>query len=148
MLHILNYLCIHSLQDGRTALYTASFNGHAKVVEHLLAAGANPDLQKKVNEVSTVNRLSQSYIWCKLFLIINKQEICINLLHPIAAKHTCKISCPLTLIAAKFTHTLFPLFIAIAAHFWTCSQLLRATGSQSKHNQLWCPIGTSPQNHI
>ena len=35
-------------QDGYTALRTASFNGHHKVVELLLGAGANPDLQDKV----------------------------------------------------------------------------------------------------
>ena len=37
-----------STQDGYTALRTASFNGHHKVVELLLGAGANPDLQDKV----------------------------------------------------------------------------------------------------
>ena len=37
-----------TLQDGYTALRTASFNGQHKVVELLLEAGANPDLQVKV----------------------------------------------------------------------------------------------------
>ena len=37
-----------SIQDGHTALRTASFNGHHKVVELLLGGGANPDLQDKV----------------------------------------------------------------------------------------------------
>ena len=36
------------MQDGETALNRASFNGHHKVVELLLGAGANPDLQNKV----------------------------------------------------------------------------------------------------
>ena len=36
------------IQDGLTALERASFSGHHKVVELLLRAGANPDLQDKV----------------------------------------------------------------------------------------------------
>ena len=37
-----------SVQDCYTALRTASFNGHNKVVEVLIGVGANPDLQDKV----------------------------------------------------------------------------------------------------
>ena len=37
-----------TIQDGRTSLKAASFKGHHKVVELLLGAGANPDLQDKV----------------------------------------------------------------------------------------------------
>ena len=37
-----------TIQDGWTALKRASFKGHHKVVELLLGAGANPDLQDKV----------------------------------------------------------------------------------------------------
>ena len=37
-----------TIQDGWTALQQASYNGHHKVVELLLGAGANPDLQNKV----------------------------------------------------------------------------------------------------
>ena len=37
-----------TIQNGWTALEKASFNGHHKVVELLLGAGANPDLQNKV----------------------------------------------------------------------------------------------------
>ena len=37
-----------TIQDGWTALKSASNNGHHKVVELLLGAGANPDLQDKV----------------------------------------------------------------------------------------------------
>ena len=47
-------LCSHlkqllsPIQDGWTALKVASFKGHQRVVELLLEAGANPDLQNKV----------------------------------------------------------------------------------------------------
>ena len=37
-----------TIQNGWTALKQASNNGHHKVVEVLLGAGANPDLQDKV----------------------------------------------------------------------------------------------------
>ena len=37
-----------AVQDGETALQRASREGHQKVVELLLEAGANPDLQDKV----------------------------------------------------------------------------------------------------
>ena len=37
-----------TIQIGQTALGIASFDGHHKVVELLLGAGANPDLQNKV----------------------------------------------------------------------------------------------------
>ena len=40
-----------TLQDGSTALKSASANGYHKVVELLLGAGANPDLQDKVRTV-------------------------------------------------------------------------------------------------
>ena len=38
-----------TIQDGQTALKQASFSGHQKVVELLLGAEANPDLQDKVS---------------------------------------------------------------------------------------------------
>ena len=40
-----------TIQNGGTALESASFNGHHKVVELLLGAGANPDIQDKVRTV-------------------------------------------------------------------------------------------------
>ena len=40
-----------TIQNGWTALKSASFNGHHKVVELLLGAVANPDLQDKVRTV-------------------------------------------------------------------------------------------------
>ena len=41
------YLSI-TIQNGETALDRASYEGHHKVVELLLGAGTNPDLQDKV----------------------------------------------------------------------------------------------------
>ena len=42
-------VCCPSLsQDGWTALLSASFRGRLPIVERLLAAGAQPDLQNKV----------------------------------------------------------------------------------------------------
>ena len=38
------------MQDGETALEQASMKGHQKVVERLLRAGTNPDLQDKVRK--------------------------------------------------------------------------------------------------
>jgi len=43
-----------TIQDGETALEQASFKGHQKVVELLLGAEANPDLQDKVSTDRTV----------------------------------------------------------------------------------------------
>ena len=39
-----------TIQDGQTALEQASIKGHHSVVELLLGAGANPDLQDKVGK--------------------------------------------------------------------------------------------------
>ena len=41
-------LTYSTTQNGWTALQQASRKGHQKVVELLLGAGANPDLQNKV----------------------------------------------------------------------------------------------------
>ena len=40
-------------QEGRTALIWASENGHASIVEKLLAAGASPNCQDKVRNLVT-----------------------------------------------------------------------------------------------
>ena len=37
-----NYVCGSPAQDGATALHMASQNGHARVVQALLEAGADP----------------------------------------------------------------------------------------------------------
>ena len=59
------FLAIHFIvQNGWTVLKQASFSGHCKVVELLLEAGANPDLQDKVRTgqesgVQTLKMLSE-----------------------------------------------------------------------------------------
>ena len=44
----LSHVVTFTIQDGWTALERASIKGHQKVVELLLEAGANPDIQNKV----------------------------------------------------------------------------------------------------
>ena len=56
-----------TIQNGATALEQASFSGHHKVVELLLGAGANPDLQDKVrteqnNGLCTVPSNGRCYV--------------------------------------------------------------------------------------
>ena len=46
--HLVVTLTHSAIQNGCTALQQASRKGHQKVVELLLGAGANPDLQNKV----------------------------------------------------------------------------------------------------
>ena len=45
-----NIITFPTIQDGQTALEQASIKGHHNVVEFLLGAGANPDLQDKVGK--------------------------------------------------------------------------------------------------
>ena len=51
-----------TVQNGVTALETASIKGHHKVVELLLGAGANPNLQNKVRTGQDPDSLP--YWWC------------------------------------------------------------------------------------
>ena len=46
----MNIITYPTIQDGQTALEQASIKGHHNVVEFLLGAGANPDLQDKVGK--------------------------------------------------------------------------------------------------
>ena len=48
-----SYTC-STIQDGAVALGRASMNGHQEVVDVLLRAGANPDVQEKVRAWCTV----------------------------------------------------------------------------------------------
>ena len=45
-----------------TPLYTAIFNGHRRVVELLLAAGGNPNIQKKVRTTDAVRRILECIV--------------------------------------------------------------------------------------
>ena len=45
------------MQNGWTALEQAAFSGHHNVVELLVGAGANPDLQNKVKKTDLLSML-------------------------------------------------------------------------------------------
>ena len=51
-----------TIQDGQTALEQASIKGHHNVVESLLGAGANPDLQDKVGKFIETVLCIQTYV--------------------------------------------------------------------------------------
>ena len=51
--HVVALTC-SIIQNGSTALRESSISGHHKVVELLLGAGANPDLQDKVGQDKTM----------------------------------------------------------------------------------------------
>ena len=53
------------MQDGCTALYTASFNGHGEVVEKLLEKGASVDVQRKVRGREGGRDAGGEERWCR-----------------------------------------------------------------------------------
>ena len=58
-------------QEGGTALIRASENGHASVVEKLLAAGASPNYQDKVRNLVTrvmVIHVSNGFVPIQVFI--------------------------------------------------------------------------------
>ena len=61
-------LTLSTIQDGSTALKKASISGHHKVVEVLLRAGANPNLENKVSTGQNRNPRSMPYFWCPFSL--------------------------------------------------------------------------------
>ena len=93
-----------TIQNGVTALKAASIEGHHKVIELLLRAGANPDLQVKV-------RTGQDSAWCACRL-----DYWI-MVHPASGKTrnnivkfppiTCTLICHLTDTLAPIGKTLF-----------------------------------------
>ncbi len=55
---------IDSVQDGTTALYVAAQNGHLRVVELLLAAKADVNIQTNVSHIDGVCVLADSVVEC------------------------------------------------------------------------------------
>ena len=56
-------------QDGRTALISASRNGHSNVVEMLLAAGAKPDYQKNVRNLASMSLKLSERVKCLTYKV-------------------------------------------------------------------------------
>ncbi len=54
---------LSSVQDGATALYLAAQNGHLRIVELLIAAKAQVDIQMKVSSTWNVSIVSSSFTY-------------------------------------------------------------------------------------
>ncbi len=63
MLTCVHLLIFNSVQDGATALYVASQNGHLRVVEVLIAAKAQVDIQQKVRFNCSYHCVSIVFSW-------------------------------------------------------------------------------------
>ena len=81
------------------------------------------DFPANPNGIITQYRVSHIRLLCEKCVTVGALNLCClflhTQLHPIMAKCAREISCPLHLIAATCAHTLLPLFITIAAPFWT-----------------------------
>ena len=82
-----------TIQNDETALDRASFNGHHKVVELLLGARANPDLQDKVrtgqNHCLTAG-FHPLYLFCMIVLVVH-YELVLNMVHTLTVSLLLKI---------------------------------------------------------
>ena len=90
-------ITLFAIQDGHTALRTASFNGHHKVVELLLGAGANPDLLIKVTtqQDSGVHSNLSSVHLVKPGVLNNLLFTCLYAYYPDSVYLTNTGTCPL-----------------------------------------------------
>ena len=69
---------MHNLQNGWTALMSASKNGHTTVVETLLQHGASVDKQKEVNSWNTILCCMDLHTtWALLYYAANLMLKCI-----------------------------------------------------------------------
>ena len=93
-------ITLFAIQDGHTALRTASFNGHHKVVELLLGAGANPDLLIKVTtqQDSGVHSNLSSVHLVKPGVLNNLLFTCLYAYYPDSVYLTNTGTCPLVCI--------------------------------------------------
>ena len=62
--------CLDSVQDGYTALYAAAFNGHLKIVEILITANADVNIQNNVSPIDCVCELTDCVVECVCILTV------------------------------------------------------------------------------
>ena len=62
--------CVLTLQDGRSPLYTASFNGKVEVVKVLLAHGAKVDLPSDVRYYVCSNMFFKPSHTCNIIITV------------------------------------------------------------------------------
>ena len=53
------YTCLSSRQDGRFALWWAAYKGRTEVIQQLVKAGANLDLQDKVCQYVEIHNVHE-----------------------------------------------------------------------------------------
>ena len=90
---------------------------YPEVLEKCELVGKGPSFSRCMQEMHLYYTGGMFYV--SVSLAIDPLLAKFNPLHPIAAKCAREISCPLHPIAAKCARTSLPLFIAIAAPFWT-----------------------------
>ena len=141
-------ITLFALQDGHTTLRTAGFNGHHKVVELLLGAGANPDLLVKVTtqQDSGVHSNLSSVHLVKPG-VLNLLFTCLYAYYPDSVYLTNTGTCPLV-CTHNHTHThtyttmytqdgLSPLIVASQeGHDKIVEKLLRAGATVDLQNKV------------
>ena len=77
LIWLLSLILPSTIQDGGTALGEASIGGHHKIVEVLLGAGANPNLQDKVRTgQNRIHALLLVYILSTCFACFYLKTFC------------------------------------------------------------------------
>ena len=69
-------LILCSMQEGWTALSLASWKGHAEIVQILVQAGIQINIQGQVYGIPTLTKLASSNVWSNLSQIYGQTQIC------------------------------------------------------------------------